>query len=83
MFQYFVSFLQTNMEMDSGGKSLQYIQWCLDNCHRAQAAPRKLPPSSVEIAVRIWVSSEDWEIFYFFFVGNEASGNNCVQIFLP
>ena len=46
--QYFVSFLQ--LQMSVPGRSLQYIQWCLDNSHRAQAAPRKLPPSSVEIA---------------------------------
>ena len=47
--QYFVSFLQTNL--NASGKSLQYVQWCMDNSNRAQAAPRKLPPSSVEIAV--------------------------------
>merc|ERR1712012_149262 len=47
-YKYFVSFLQNNMS--SSGLSLQYIQWCMDNSHRAQAAPRKLPPSSVEIA---------------------------------
>ena len=49
--QYFVSFLQCHLS--GSGRSLQYIQWCLDNSHRAQAAPRKLPPSSVEIAVNI------------------------------
>ena len=43
-----MSFLQ--LQMSVPGRSLQYIQWCLDNSHRAQAAPRKLPPSSVEIA---------------------------------
>ena len=47
--QYFVSFLQTNLT--ASGKCLQYVQWCMDNSNRAQAAPRKLPPSSVEIAV--------------------------------
>ena len=49
LFQYFVSFLQCSLSVT--GRSCQYIQWCLDNSHRAQAAPRKLPPSSVEIAV--------------------------------
>ena len=47
-YKYFVSFLQSSL--GGPGRSLQYIQWCMDNSHRAQAAPRKLPPSSVEIA---------------------------------
>ena len=48
LYKYFVSFLQSQGEAQ--GKSVQYVQWCLDNCNRAMAAPRKLPPSSVEIA---------------------------------
>ena len=48
LYKYFVSFLQSQGEAQ--GKSVQYVQWCLDNSNRAMAAPRKLPPSSVEIA---------------------------------
>lgn len=48
LFKYFVSFLQLNLE--SEGKILQYVQWCLDNSSRNQVETRKLPPSSVEIA---------------------------------
>jgi len=48
LFKYFVSFLQGSVETE--GRVLQYVQWCLDNSTRNQVETRRLPPSSVEIA---------------------------------
>lgn len=51
--RYFISFLKKNQSQ--GGRTSQYVQWCLDNCKNTQISVREHPPSSVEVAVSFFL----------------------------
>lgn len=55
LYRYFLSFLKKNLCQP--GRISQYVQWCLDNCNNNKVTVREHPPSSVEIAVRIFLLS--------------------------
>ena len=48
LFKYFVSFLKDHQHLPDPTR--QYVEWCLENCNHIQAAIRRNPPSTVEIA---------------------------------
>lgn len=69
--RYFISFLKKNLTQGQG-RILQYVQWCIDNCNNTKVTVREHPPSSVEIAVRVFFffffyTTSDFIIFYIYY----------------
>ena len=75
LFKYFVSFLQGSVETE--GRVLQYVQWCLDNSTRNQVETRRLPPSSVEIAAMKRLGTI---VCRFFFLDGRTKVDLCIYL---
>lgn len=53
--KYYCAWLRGRARQAPAQRAAHCAQWCLDNCRGA--APRQLPPSTVEIAVRCYVAT--------------------------